>query len=322
MSLGEFELIQRYFSGASSDASVALGVGDDCAILNCPPGQQLVVSIDTLVEGTHFLPDTPADQLAARLFGAAVSDLAAMGATPAWLTLALTLPAVDTDWLHAFSERLAQLCQQYGMVLIGGDTTRGPLTLSAQVHGFVPAGKALKRAGAQMDDLICVSGTLGDSRGGLETLLKGALSSDEVNYLQARFYAPQPRIELGVALRDKASAMIDISDGLLADLAHILAAGSATLGARIQLEALPLSPALTELYGEEQARQWALSGGEDFELCFTLPVAYLPILTSLPVPVAVIGKVTAEPDITLFYRGEPCELVGSGYDHFKQQSRT
>lgn len=323
MALGEFDLIKRYFAPlaeASSDASVALGVGDDCAILNCPEGHQLVVSIDSLVEGTHFLQGTPADQLASRLFGAAVSDLAAMGAKPAWITLALTLPQANELWLERFSQKLGQLCLQYGISLIGGDTTKGPLSLTAQVHGFVPVGKALKRSGAQKGDLICVSGRLGDSRGGLEGLLNGFPDSRGVEYLSERFFAPSPRVELGLALTDKASAAIDISDGLLSDLSHILKASGASdepLGARLQLEALPLSEELVSCFGEEQARQWALSGGEDFELCFTLPAEHLPTLHNLPEAIAVIGKITDDADIRLYDRGQECELSGAGYDHFK-----
>lgn len=325
MSMGEFELIKRYFtplSEASSDASVALGVGDDCAILNCPEGHQLVVSIDSLVEGTHFLPDTPSDLLAARLFGSAVSDLAAMGAKPAWITLALSLPEVDPNWLQAFSSKLAELCTEFNISLIGGDTTKGSLTLTAQVHGFVPTGKALTRRGAQVGDLICVSGTLGDSRGGLEGLLNGFQETEPAEYLLNRFYQPQPRIQLGQELLGKATSAIDISDGLLSDLAHILVASAeeGKLGARLQLEALPLSAPLVQAFGEDTARQWALTGGEDFELCFTLPVEFLPELATLSTPVAVIGKVTQDQDIQLFYRGEACELSGEGYDHFKKQS--
>ncbi|MCP4597211.1 thiamine-phosphate kinase [Neptuniibacter sp.] len=323
MSLGEFELIKRFFAPlteASSDASVVLGVGDDCAILNVPDQHQLVLSIDTLVEGTHFLPDTPAEHLASRLFGAAMSDLAAMGATPAWLTLGLTLPESDINWLQSFSTKLGQLCREYQINLIGGDTTKGPLALTAQVHGFVPTGKALRRTGAQVDDLICVSGYLGDSRGGLEGLLNGFPDQSAAEYLHKRFYAPSPQIELGQSLLNKASSAIDISDGLLSDLAHILNS-SGNLGARLQLEAIPLSPQLVQSFGEEKARQWALTGGEDFELCFTLPPQALAQLAQLPAPVAVIGKVTEDTDLQLFLRGELCEISGSGYDHFRNSGQ-
>ncbi len=319
MSLGEFELIRRYFAqiaDTSADASVALGIGDDCAILDLPSGQQLVVSIDTLVEGTHFLPQTPAELLATRLIGSAVSDLAAMGADPAWLTLALSLPAADPEWLQAFSEQLALLCKQYGIALIGGDTTRGPLTLTAQVHGFVPQGEGLLRSGAQIDDLICVSGFLGDSRGGLEVLLQGGECQEASSYLKTRFYAPQPRLALGQCLRTIANSCIDISDGLLADLAHILKC-SGGLGARLQLETLPLSKELVQKYGVAQARQWALTGGEDFELCFTVPADKLGQLQPLNFPISVIGKVTAGPDISLFDQETPCPISDTGYDHFR-----
>lgn len=241
MSLGEFELIRAYFARvaeASSDASVILGPGDDCALLQPPAGQQLAVSIDSLVEGTHFLPGTPADKLASRLFGSALSDLAAMGAAPGWLTLALSLPASDADWLEAFSRKLAELCLQYRIALVGGDTTRGPLTLSAQVHGFVEPGLALCRSGAKPGDLICVSGTLGDSRGGLEGLLQQAETDPHQAWLCQRFYAPQPRIHLGQQLCGLASSCIDISDGLLADLGHILTA-SGDLAHRSRLISYP-----------------------------------------------------------------------------------
>ena len=315
MSLGEFELIQRFFSGASSDASVALGIGDDCAVVSIPEGMQLAVSIDTLVQGTHFLEGTPSDLLASRLFGSALSDLAAMGATPAWLTLALTLPEADEDWLQLFSHRLSELCAEYSVSLVGGDTTKGPLTLSAQVHGFVPNGQRLTRSGAHVGDLICVSGSLGDSRGGLEGLLKGFENDAYAEELLQRFYAPIPRIELGKTLLDKASSCIDISDGLLSDLAHILKA-SGQLGARLQLEALPLSKALVSTFGEENARQWALTGGEDFELCFTLPPEYLPLLNQLPTAATVVGSITQTAKLELYLRGEKCEIQGSGYDHF------
>ena len=320
MPLGEFELIQRYFaqvSEASSDASVALGVGDDCALLNLPEGQQLAVSIDTLVEGTHFLPDIQPEQLADRLMGSTVSDLAAMGAKPAWLTLALTLPQTDADWLKRFSSQLGIRCQEYSIALIGGDTTRGPLALSAQVHGFVPQGKGLCRHGAKPGDIICVSGNLGDSRGGLEGLLNGFANETHAEYLLERFYSPVPRIGLGQSLVGYASSCVDISDGLLSDLAHILKA-SGNLGARLQIEALPISSQLVDTYGEQQAQQWALTGGEDFELCFTLPPEHLALIPSLPTSVAVIGKVTEESELSLFLRGEPCEIAGSGYDHFHQ----
>ncbi len=311
--MGEFELIRRFFSRQSADPSVVLGVGDDCAVLQPPDGQQLVVSIDTLVEGIHFLPATKPDLIARRLLGAAVSDLAAMGAQPAWLTLALTLPTADSDWLSAFSEALFDACQQWGLSLVGGDTTRGHLTLSAQVHGFVPAGQALLRRGACPGDLVLVSGTLGDSRAGLETLLKQRPLDADVIELQQRFYAPAPRLALGQNLRNFATSCIDISDGLLADLGHILQASQC--GAEINCDQLPLSASLKNCFDAETCRNWALTGGEDFELCFTLPESKLSQLSAV-LDITPIGRITAEAGIKLFEQGKPVSLNSNGYDHF------
>lgn len=314
MSLGEFEVIQRYFAEASTDASVILGIGDDCAVLEIPQGEHLAVSIDTLVEGTHFLPDTPADKLASRLLGAALSDLAAMGATPAWLTLALTLPTSDAKWLEEFSSQLILLCHRFNVSLVGGDTTRGPLTLSAQVHGFVPKGQGLRRSGANIGDLICVSGCLGASRAGLECLLQSeAHISDSI--LLDSFYAPEPQLALGRSLIGIANCCIDLSDGLLADLQHILTA-SGDLGANLVVDNLPLSEETISCFGLENARQWALSGGEDFQLCFTLPADQVERLASLPATVTVIGEVRQQKGIELQLQGKPYATEQAGYDHF------
>lgn len=309
--LGEFELIRRYFAEASTDASVALGIGDDCALLIPEPGEAMAVSIDTLVEGTHFLPGTPPAHLATRLLGASVSDLAAMGARPAWFTLALTLPDATEEWLEPFAVSLINTAKQMNIRLVGGDTTRGPLSLSAQVQGFVPVDKALKRQGAHVGDLICVTGTLGDSRGGLETLLKHDAESDQIRYLQQRFYAPTPRLETGMALRGLATSCVDISDGVQADLGHLLE--STTLGADLELDTLPVSAQLEAYAGITQARQWALTGGEDFELCFTLPTSKQHVIEELPEPVTVIGQISAEPGIRI--DGQVASGSG-GYDHF------
>ncbi|NVK41837.1 MAG: thiamine-phosphate kinase [Oceanospirillaceae bacterium] len=316
--MDEFALIGRYFAGlCGSDDSIVVGIGDDCAQLRVLPGHDLVVSIDTLVEGTHFLPGTHPEWLASRLLGAAVSDLAAMGAIPAWFTLALTLPEADEAWVGRFASQLGRSARQFGITLVGGDTTRGPLTLSAQVHGWVPAGRGLHRRGAAVGDLVCVTGTLGDSRGGLECQLapeKGVNDS-----LLERFFAPQPRLDCGRRIAAHASACIDISDGLLADLGHVLAASE--VGARIERRALPLSPALVSYCGETQARDWALCGGEDFELCFTVPVSRWETLqrdlAGGGVPVTRIGEILpATEGLQLADGGKPCPLPGTGYNHF------
>lgn len=309
--MGEFELIKRYFSNKSLVNTVAHGIGDDCAIVNLPAGKQLAISTDTLVEGSHFFPNTSGDKVATRLLGAALSDLAAAGAEPVWLTLNLTLPRVDEVWLQAFSSKLLNCCQLYNISLIGGDTTKGALNLTAQVHGFVPKGQAILRSGAAVGDIIFASGTLGDSRAGLEQLSHKIDSG----YLIERFYSPTPRIALGQALLGLASSCIDISDGLIADLQHLLNA-SGGLGADIELNSLPLSNELCHCYGLAQSKRWALAGGEDFELCFTLPPDKISQLNSLPDRVTPIGKVTAKSKIELYEQGKSVEMQISGYEHF------
>lgn len=319
--MGEFELIQRYFVDAARPRDdVALGIGDDCALLRPDTDAQLAVSIDTLVEGVHFLPGTSADLLAQRLLGAAVSDLAAMAARPAWFTLALTLPKADPDWLELFSKALSARADELDITLVGGDTTRGPLTLTAQVHGWVEPDRALRRSGAWEGDLILVSGTLGDSRGGLQTLLDNEPDSDTTRYLRNRFHKPEPRIELARALAPHLHSGIDISDGLLADLGHI--AKSSGLAGYIDLEHLPLSEELVASVGKKRARQWALGGGEDFELCLTAPADALEICMerarALGVRLTCIGHMLRGEGIRMRMNGEPYTeaMPSTGYDHF------
>lgn len=318
----EFELIRHYFSEVGSDrsGSVRLSVGDDCAVIAPPAGYELVVSIDTMVEGRHFPPGTPGDKVASRLLGAALSDLAAMAAVPACFTLALTLPETDHPWLKAFSTRLGELAIQYGVRLVGGDTTRGPLTLSIQVHGWTKPGKALLRRGAKPGDRIFVTGTLGDSRGGLETILKH-IAGEQVPYLQARFYNPEPRLDTALLVADFATSAIDISDGLLADLNHILQASH--VGAMLNPAEMPISQPLYRWVGEKQAREWALSGGEDFELCFTVPLLAEPklawALREHDVAVTCIGQITDTPGIVLAEEGEIWPVEPQGYNHFSDK---
>lgn len=321
--MGEFELIRRCFMQARQGAGVVTGIGDDCAVLQVPEGQQLVVSIDTLVEGTHFLPGTPPAEVANRLLGAAVSDLAAAAATPAWLTLALTLPRGDADWVEPFAAALAKRADELGVSLVGGDTTRGAtLTLSAQVHGFVPAGQALLRRGAQVGDRVLVSGTLGDSRGGLETLLQPRPVDADVRYLQQRFHRPEPRVALAQQLRPLVHAGLDISDGLLADLNHLLEASG--VGAKVERDRLPCSEALRRLY-PQQAADWALSGGEDFELCLSVAAEQVATCIAesdrLGIRLTEVGRITAEPGLrVLDGAGQPIEGLAQGYDHFKEST--
>ena len=306
MPSGEFELIYRYFASLGSGPGVALGVGDDAALLQLRPGQQLVTSVDTLLADVHFPEDAFPEDIAYRAVAVAASDLAAMGAEPLAMTLALSLPEADEFWLHSFSQGLAAASRDCQLPLVGGDTTRGGLAISVNVMGQLPEGQALLRSGARPGEYFCVSGSLGDGAGGLAVQRAGLeLSPEHAEYLWQRFYRPQPELALGMALRGIASAAIDVSDGLLADAGHIAAAS----GVRIVIDAkhLPLSPALTSLPDREVVLAWALSGGDDYRLAFTLPSE-----AALPEGCSIIGEVTAG-------EGVDCPAVidiDPGYQHF------
>ncbi|PKH21327.1 thiamine-phosphate kinase [Enterobacterales bacterium CwR94] len=322
MACGEFELITRYFDRVtSSRRDVEKGIGDDCALLNLAEKQTLAISTDTLVEGVHFLKDIHPADLGYKALAVNLSDLAAMGADPAWLTLAITLPKVDESWLKAFSDSLFELLNYYDMQLIGGDTTRGPLSMTLGIHGLVPVGKALKRSGAKPGDWIYVTGTLGDSAAGLALLQHHIRHDDPAVHegLIKRHLRPMPRILQGQALRNLASAAIDISDGLVADLGHILKASDC--GARLNLDALPLSDLLRENFTSQQAIHWALSGGEDYELCFTVPEinrgALDVALGNLGVPWTCIGQLCPSSEgLTLLQGGKAVNPGLKGFDHF------
>ncbi|MEH5013298.1 thiamine-phosphate kinase [Phytobacter diazotrophicus] len=322
MACGEFSLIARYFDRVtSSRRDVDTGIGDDCALLNVPEKQTLAISTDTLVSGIHFLPDIEPADLAYKALAVNISDLAAMGADPAWLTLALTLPNVDEDWLKAFSDSLFEQLNYYDMQLIGGDTTRGPLSMTLGIHGYVPAGRALKRSGAKPGDWIYVTGTPGDSAAGLAILQKQLQVADaqDAKYLLQRHLRPVPRVLHGQAMRNLASSAIDLSDGLISDLGHILKASGC--GARVDLNALPYSQAMLRHMDAEQALRWALSGGEDYELCFTVPEinrgALEVAVGHLGVPVTCIGQMSADVEGLNFTReGKTVTLDWKGYDHF------
>ncbi|KAA9000089.1 thiamine-phosphate kinase [Affinibrenneria salicis] len=326
MAEGEFDLIARYFNRVrSSRRDVALGIGDDCALLTVAEKQLLAVSTDTLVAGVHFLPDIDPADLGYKSLAVNLSDLAAMGADPAWLSLALTLPEVDSDWLAAYSNSLFEQLDYYDMQLIGGDTTRGPLSLTLTIHGLIPAGRALTRGGARPGDWIYVTGTLGDSAAGLALLQERLLIDDrEVrNQLIQRHLRPQPRVLQGQALRSLASAAIDLSDGLISDLPHILRASDC--GARINLDALPCSAALSRHVDADQALRWALSGGEDYELCFTVPElnrgALDMALGQLGVSYTCIGQTGPASEGLRFLRNnQVVELNWKGYDHFSNRA--
>ncbi|MGG7445652.1 thiamine-phosphate kinase [Kosakonia oryzendophytica] len=322
MACGEFSLIARYFDRVRhSRRDVETGIGDDCALLNVPEKQTLAISVDTLVAGNHFLPDIDPADLAYKALAVNLSDLAAVGADPAWMTLALTLPEADDAWLQAFSDSLFEQLSYYDMQLIGGDTTRGPLSMTIGIHGYVPVGRAMKRDGAKPGDWIYVTGTPGDSAAGLAILQQRLVvkNHEDAAYLRQRHLRPTPRLLHGQALRNLASSAIDISDGLISDLGHILHASGC--GARVDLDLLPYSDAFRRHVEKEQGLRWALSGGEDYELCFTVPElnrgALDVAIGHLGVPVTCIGQMSADVDGLHFTRdGKPVTLDMKGYDHF------
>jgi len=313
----EFTLIDRIKARAATRADVALGIGDDAALLRVPAGQLLAVSTDTLVAGRHFPDDTDAADLGWKALAVNLSDLAAMGAQPAWCTLALTLPHADAAWLDAFLDGFLELADAHGVALVGGDTTAGPLALTVTVHGFVPEGEALHRAGARVGDEVWVTGTLGDAAGGLQQWRARGLQSAKLRH---RLDRPTPRVEAGLALRGLARAAIDVSDGLAADLGHVLAAGG--VGAELELGRLPTSVPLLEHFSHD-AERWRLqlSGGDDYELCFVAPAANAfaieQALAACDVIATVVGRIVAGAGLSLRTpEGEAFDLPSAGFDHF------
>lgn len=316
--MGEFELIRRYFAAApcaQAAAGVVLGIGDDCALLQPAVGQQLAVSTDTLVAGVHFPQPCDPFLLGQRALAVSVSDLAAMGAEPLGFTLALTLPEADPAWLEGFARGLSQMAGQCAIALVGGDTTRGPLSLTLSVFGQLPAGQALIRAGARPGDLLCVGGSLGDAAAALPLVLGQQVAAGaEADYLLQRYWAPQPQLALGQWLRGRASAALDVSDGLLADCGHIAKASAVAL--QVERDSLPLSVALRTLAGE-RALDCALSGGDDYRLAFTLPAQYLPALQAQWPEAVVIGRAVAGQGVQLLDgAGRRLDPPSAGYQHF------
>jgi thiamine-monophosphate kinase len=321
MAQGEFELIARFFSKLGAERSdVRLGVGDDGAVVVPPASRELVMVTDSLVEGVHFPVGSPAASVGHRAFAVNLSDLAAMGAEPAWGLLALTIPRYDEEWLTQFARAAGDLCRKHGVALIGGDTTRGPLSISVTLVGIVPVGVALQRRGGRAGDAIFVSGSPGDSAAGLaleqgRLLVPDAMSAQ---ILRDRFLFPTPRCDIGVALRGLASACIDVSDGLGGDLEKLCAASDC--GAEVDANSLPVSESLLGAVGRELAREYALTGGEDYELLFTVPLARLGAMTTAIAnglgPVTRIGSLVAGKGVRVFARGGVMQFSGSGFDHF------
>ncbi len=333
--LGEFDLIWRFFKAGSESMAqnqadqVLLGIGDDCALLQPDPAQSLAVTSDMLVEGRHFFANANPEWLGHKALAVNLSDLAAMGARPVGFTLALALPHADSSWLTQFSQGLFRLAQQWQCPLIGGDTTQGPLTICITALGHVPAGSAIKRSGAKVGDDIWVSGRLGDAR-----LALGALRSEwlldhiSLEAVLPRMHEPEPRITLGIQLRGIASSALDVSDGLLGDLRHILKASQ--VNAEVLIDQLPISRILAE-QTEHLRRQCAASGGDDYELCFTAPSnkrMELETLSTALLPLTRIGSITsptngAEPTLILrdangnLLTAAESMLLTQSFDHFK-----
>ncbi len=334
--MGEFDLITHYFKTQQNPQrpDVALSIGDDCAILNCPPSQQIAITTDTMVEGTHFLPTISPKDLAYKALATNLSDLAAMGARPAWVSLALTLPKINQDWLKDFSEAFFEVLTKENVTLIGGDTTQGKLhCISITAQGLLPKGCALRRDKAQIGDYIFVSGTLGDSAAGLALLLGKEITNLKnhdapifaENYVISRHLRPTPRIALGQYLLDHnfSYCALDISDGLLADLGHILERSHCH--AELDIEKLPYSEELARLFSQNDCEKLALTGGEDYELCFTVPATKIKDFqkaiasSDLPTQITCIGRITEgkENKITLQRNGKVVDLsLTKGFDHF------
>jgi thiamine-monophosphate kinase len=317
--MNEFDLIRRYFTRPSPGA--LLGVGDDAALVTVNSDKVLAVSTDMLVCGTHFLPDADPFLLGHKTLAVNLSDMAAMGATPRWATLAISLTEANEQWLERFSAGFFAIARQFSVDLIGGDTTRGPLSLCVTIFGDVTAQQAFRRDGARLGDEVWVSGKLGDAALALAHLQGHIVLSDsEYSECAPALHQPQPRIQLGLALRGIANSAIDISDGLLADLGHILDASH--LGARLDFPALPISPLLRAYFHHPLARQCALSGGDDYELCFTAPAVHhakiLGISEQLGLPLTQIGIIVAGRGcVVLDTAGNPINTEAIGYDHFR-----
>lgn len=318
--MNEFEIIERFFKqdNSTSKNGLVLGIGDDAAILNIPDDSELVISMDTLVSGVHFFSDAKPEDIAYKSLAVNLSDMAAMGASPRWITLSLTLPENDLDWLERFSSSLSALAKEHSIILIGGDLTRGPLSITVQIQGLNPKGKSLRRSGVNVGDTIYVSGKLGAAAYALKHIENKDSCLPPTQIEQDRLNRPEARVKLGLALRDLATSCIDISDGLLTDLAHILRASK--LGAEIELAAIPYSDSLHKI-DRERAIELALTGGDDYELCFTLPKGLpesdLQGLMEIS-PVYPIGVITNQNgNFSLMDENdEPYKIKTEAYRHF------
>jgi thiamine-monophosphate kinase len=320
MSLGEFDIITKYFARRAKRADVQLGIGDDAAVLDVRADRKLVLAMDTIVEGVHFLESAAPDDIGYRALAVNLSDLAAMGAEPSWMSLSLSVPNANERWLERFAGGLFELADEHDVALIGGDTVRGPLVITVQVGGWIEPDRFLTRAAARPGDEVFVSGVPGEAAAGLALLRAGSEQEGDSARLRQRFLRPKPRIELGRALRTIASAAMDISDGLLGDLEKLCAASEC--GARIELEALPSSTAMRALFDPEECLRLALTGGDDYELLFSVAPANAAAVRARAIagtPVVRIGAITAERGVRCFLGGKIHEVECTGYDHFARQ---
>lgn len=321
--MNEFELIRTFFARQPlTRADVATGIGDDAALLRVPPGQLLAVTSDLLVAGVHFFPDVNPVSLGHKALAVNLSDLAAMGAEPAWFLLNLTLPQADTQWLEQFCRGMFALAREYNVQLVGGDTARGPLAIAIEAHGFVPEAKVLLRSGAQAGDQIYVTGTLGDAALALRQC-RGEirLAERDLAVVMERLDRPVPRVDEGMALRGIAHSAIDISDGLLADLGHILE--SSQVGARIFLDRIPVST-VSRSYLKETGWETVLAGGDDYELCCTVPKKNVVALEKLDFGCGIqcIGEIEPQPGLRVMDEsGVLYQPKGTGYDHFAKSNQ-
>jgi thiamine-monophosphate kinase len=317
MALGEFELIARYFARHAPRADVRLGIGDDAAVLDVRGDRKLVAAIDTIVEGVHFPADIDAADIGYRALAVNLSDIAAMGAEPSWFTLSLSLPQSDERWIERFAAGMFELAREHDVALVGGDTVKGPLVITVQIAGWVEPDRWLTRAGAQPGDAIMISGVPGEAAAGLATLQRGMPETPAVRKLRERFLRPTPRVSLGRQLRTIASAAMDVSDGLLTDLDKLCAASAC--GADIDVDAIPRSAELSATFDEASCVQYALSGGDDYEILFALPPSHVAQLERLGC--TRIGVVTADPQVVCRRGGAVFHPERRGYDHFDKERR-
>jgi len=313
----EFEIIRRFFDRPSDNPGIIVAVGDDGAVLRPAPGHDLISVVDTMVSGVHFPESLSPSDVGFRAIAVNVSDIAAMGGEPRWMTMALTLVDADVDWLEGFAKGVFDAGQQFGVALIGGDITHGSeLVVTIQINGEVEPGRALTRSGAQEGDGIYVSGTLGDAAAGLSILQSGAPADADVAYLVQRFARPEPRVDVGRTIADYANSAIDLSDGLYTDTEKLLAASK--VSGTIELADIPLSTELRGLVAIADARRFALAGGDDYELCFTGPSEYFDELDEIEgTPITRIGSVGDGQGIACTLDGKPFDYHDPGYRHFK-----